>query len=97
MSEKKKASNKKRASPTKIAYYAQSMAEKGKNVKEIILIITDLFDRRDVKEFANKYKNCRNIENVRYVADLIYYIPIKNMDKTIDYFINIVSCETGSI
>lgn len=71
------------ASPEKIAYYVQRMLEKKMETKEIIYIISSQFGD-DVREFAKMYRYCFYMEDVRHIANLIYNIPKKNLDKIMD-------------
>lgn len=73
-----------KASPVKIAYYVQRLLEKNIGTKEIILIISSQFGNDDVREFARMYRYCIYMEGVRNIANLIYNIPKKNMNKAID-------------
>ena len=74
----------KEASPVKIAYYVQRMLEKKIETKEIILIISSQFGNENVKEFAEMYRYCLYREDIRKIANLIYNIPKKDMDETMD-------------
>ena len=65
----------------KIAYYVQQLCKKDYDTGNIILIIKSQFYDQDVKEFAEKYHECSNDNNVKYVAHLLYSISPKNMDK----------------
>lgn len=75
-----------RASPVKIAYYVQRMIEKRVSRKEILLILHSQFDRNDLRKFAESYRCCTYIEDIRYIANLIYEVPRKNMDEATDTF-----------
>lgn len=79
---------KNRASPVKIAYYIQRMTEKQMNIKEILLILSSQFERKDLRKFAESYRYCFYIEDIRRIANLIYNIPRKNMDRAIDIFVH---------
>lgn len=72
------------ASPVKIAYYVQRLLEKNIGTKEIILIISSQFGNDAVKEFAEMYRYCFYMEDIRHIASLIYSIPKKNMDGAMD-------------
>lgn len=72
------------ASPVKIAYYVQRLLEKNIGTKEIILIISSQFGNDAVREFANMYRYCFYMEDIRRIASLIYHIPKKNMNKAMD-------------
>src|SRR3989344_5609279 len=72
------------ASPVKIAYYVQRMLEKKVGIKEIILIISDQFSNDDIREFAKMYRYCFYREDIRHIANLIYHIPKKNMNETMN-------------
>ena len=72
------------ASPVKIAYYVQRMLEKKLETKQIIYIISCQFGNDNVREFAKIYRYCFYIEDIRSIANLIYNIPKKNMDETMD-------------
>lgn len=80
-----------RASPTKIAYYVQNMAEKNIEPGKIILMLTSRFDRRDIRHFAMKYKYCFNEDHVRKVANLIYAMPGKVLDKSMERLLDRMS------
>ena len=83
---RRKNGNKDETSPVKVAYYAKSMLEKDIDKKEIILVLADRFNKDDLKEFADKYRHCFYIEGIRHIANLIYSIPTKNLDKAMDLF-----------
>lgn len=71
-----------RTSPAKIALYVQNMSQKGMGKKEILLIITDRFDKRDVMTFADKYRRC-NLEKVGHIADVLCTITHRNLDNVL--------------
>ena len=71
-------------SPVKVAYYVQRMLEKKLETKEIIYIISSQFGNDDVKEFAKIYRYCSYKDDIRRIANLIYNIPKKDMDETMD-------------
>lgn len=73
-----------KASPVKIAYYVQRMLEKNIGTKEIILIISSQFGNEDVREFARMYSYCIYMEDIRNIANLIYSIPKKDMNRAMD-------------
>ena len=73
-----------KASPVKIAYYVQRLLEKDIGTKEIILIISSQFGNYDIREFARMYRYCIYMEDIGRIANLIYNIPKKNMEDTID-------------
>lgn len=76
-------SNKKvRAPPVKIAYYVQNMAGRKTNSIKVILAIMSQFDKRDIMQFARKYRRCFNNEDVRHIANMIYSIPMKNIERS---------------
>jgi hypothetical protein len=81
-----KKSSKNDASPVKIAYYIQRMLEKKMDRKEILLMVLSQFNKKDLKRFADVYRYCFYIEDIRRIANLIYNIPKKNMDKAMDMF-----------
>lgn len=72
----------------KIAYYVQELCKKEYDVGKTILVVKSQFHDQDIKEFAEKYYECSNEENVRHVANLLHSISSKNMDK---YLQNITS------
>lgn len=73
-----------KASPVKIAYYVQRLLEKNIVTKEIILIVSSQFGNEDVREFARMYRHCTYMEDIRRIANLIYKIPKKDMNKAMD-------------
>lgn len=77
-------SDKVRASPAKIAYYVQHISEKEHDERKIVFVIVSQFDKRDIREFAKKYKDCCTADNVRHIANLIYSIPYKDLKRAID-------------
>lgn len=64
----------KRASPVKIAYYVQRMLDNKISKKEILLVISSQFDRKDLKRFANMYGDCFYMEDIRYIAGIVHNI-----------------------
>lgn len=87
-------------SPVKIAYYVQRLLEKNIVTKEIILIVSSQFGNEDVREFARMYRHCTYMEDIRRIANLIYKIPKKDMNKAMDTVLHdvlikreIFSCE----
>jgi len=72
-----------RTSPIRIAYYVQNMSKIETDQRKIILAIMSQFDKKDVMEFARKYKYCLNNDSVRHTANLISSIPEKALRKSI--------------
>ena len=69
---KRKGNNVKRgASTEKIAYYVQGLCKEKVDIGKVILVVKSQFNDDDIKEFANKYCECSNNNNVRYVANLL--------------------------
>lgn len=77
-----------RASPVKVAYYVQRLFEKKMGTKEIILIISSQFGNDAVREFAKMYRYCLYKEDIMRIANLIYHIPKKDMDGTMDRIVH---------
>lgn len=73
-------------SPVKVAYYIQRMLEEKMEAKEIILMLSSQFNKKDLKKFADKYRYCFYREDIRRIANMIYNIPQKDMDKAMDIF-----------
>lgn len=65
----------------KIAYYVKMLYKKDSDVGKIILVIKSHFCEKDLRNFADKYKECSNDNNVRYIANLLVSVPSKSMDK----------------
>lgn len=87
MTTMKKSDEKKlRASPTKIAYYIQSMSAKEEDARKIMLVMTSQFHKKDIKKFAETYRNCFNSDIVRYIANLIYSVPYSKLTLSVDNF-----------
>lgn len=59
------------ASTEKIAYYVQGLCKGEVDVGNVILVVKSQFNNSDVKEFADKYYECSNDDNVRQVANLL--------------------------
>lgn len=79
---KKKSKNKNGGVPLeKIAYYVQGLYKKDSDTGKIILVITSQFCEEDLRNFAEKYKECHNDNNVRHIANILASVPSKTMDK----------------
>lgn len=65
----------------KIAYYVKELCKKEYDIGNTILVIKSQFCDKDIKEFAEKYYECSNDNNVRYIANLLRSIPSKDMNK----------------
>lgn len=83
---KKKREKKKDASPIKIAFYIQNMLDKKIDIKEVMLIISSQFNKESLAQFAETYKDCSYIDDIRHIANIIYSIPPKDINKALKTF-----------
>lgn len=65
----------------KIAFYVKNLCKKDTEVGKVILVIKSKFCDRDLKAFADKYHEHCTDDNVRHVANLLWSVSPKNMDK----------------
>ncbi len=78
---------KKGVSIEKIAYYVKRLYQRDEDIKNVISVIRSQFRYKDIKEFASKYRECNNDDDVRYIANLLYSTPLATIDT---YLRNIV-------
>lgn len=65
----------------KIAYYVKNLYKKHSDLNKTILFMRSNFCEKDIRKFAEKYKECPTDNNVRYLANLLLSVPSKNMDR----------------
>jgi hypothetical protein len=77
---------KRRASTEKIAYYVQGLCKEKVDIGNVILVVKSQFTDDDIKEFADKYYEYSNYNNVRYVANLLRSISPKDINQYLQKF-----------
>ena len=74
------------ASTEKIAYYVQGLCKGKVDMGKVVLVVKSQFSNDDIKEFADKYYECYNNDNVRHVANLLRSISPRSIDEHLQKF-----------
>lgn len=84
---KRKCENIKRcASTEKIAYYVKGLCKGKVDIGKVILVVKSQFSDDDIEEFADKYYECSNDNNIRHVANLLRSISSEDVNKYLQKF-----------
>ena len=86
--ERKNNGKKRDVSAGKIAFYVKNLCKEDSEVGNVVLVIKSKFYNRDLKAFADRYHEYCTDDNVRHVANLLWSVSPKEMNR---YLQNIVS------